>query len=427
MCAVEGLNCLAVEVKDRLIMNIGYYTSIDGWGGSEMYLLAMIKSIRGAGHIPVLFGIEGTRLFNEARETGIQCVAWGKAKVSNKETSEGDPLIQENGESNQATGVEQGGLLKKCLRAMLPQGLALLLGNVRELLFLRRLFLQHPVDVMHVNINGYEIAGLACRFCGIPTYGRHCIMPVRDDYYLRRWLIFWTNKYYTLTGGPSKACVEAWRRWCNFPAAQCRPVWNGIDLGRFNKEVTRVRSSQDPFRILAVGRLHPMKGFDILIRAFGIVADPRAHLIIAGEGSSEEELKRLAAEQSCACSIEFAGHREDTETLYAQAHCLVLPSVSHESFGFVLAEAMASGLPLITSDFGPFAEINRHEETGLVVPAGNPQPLADALRRLMNSPELCQQMGANAKRRAEECFSRDRMVREMLKNYEELKTCGKRV
>ena len=59
-----------------MMMRIGYFTSIEGWGGSETYLLTLMKGVCKSGHTPILFGIEGTRLFREARESAIECIAW---------------------------------------------------------------------------------------------------------------------------------------------------------------------------------------------------------------------------------------------------------------------------------------------------------------------------------------------------------------
>jgi len=86
----------------------------------------------------------------------------------------------------------------------------------------------------------------------------------------------------------------------------------------------------------------------------------------------------------------------------------------------VLAEAMASGLPIITSDFGPLPEINIDGETGIVVAAGDSAALAGAIRYLVDHPDQSMQFGRNGVKRAVECFSRERMVEAMLHIYREL-------
>jgi glycosyltransferase involved in cell wall biosynthesis len=115
--------------------------------------------------------------------------------------------------------------------------------------------------------------------------------------------------------------------------------------------------------------------------------------------------------------VTFTGHQEDVAPLYRGASCLVLPSVSHESFGIVIAEAMASGLPVITSDFGPLPEINVDGETGIVAPMGDTGALANAIRRLMEHPDDAERFGRNGMKRALERFSRQRTLEAMLRIY----------
>jgi len=413
-------------------MRLGFFTSIEGWGGSETYLLSLMKGVRDAGHVPALFGIEGTRLYCEAREANIECVAWKGLKnisVNGVPVVTGVPAGSATRENEDATetSLRQGydghaaaTTVKQLFLRGMPHGLKLLAGNVREVLMLRRLFRNHRVDVMHVNLNGYEVAGVACKLCGIPSVGWHCIMPYHDPSAMRRWLLKWTCWSYSVMGGMSQACVDAWRGLSGLPTRRCRMVWNGIDLSKYKAKSSLRRSVSDAFQILAVGRLHPMKGFNVLIKALGLLNDPRVILIVAGEGSDDQKLKTLAAEQPCSQTIHFLGHREDMETLYQQAHCLALPSVSHESFGFVLAEAMAFGLPTITSDFGPLPEINIDGETGLVVPSGNAESLSRAIQHLADHPDECVRFGRNGVRRAMECFSKERMVTSMMDIYKGL-------
>ena len=394
-------------------MKIGFFTSIEGWGGSETYLLSLMIGIRDAGHVPVLFGVKGTRLWREAHDACIEGISWRNCSPL-ADLSTGEPPCFADSDNRKTDR------LCKIIRRLVPDWAKLLAGNVGEVMYLRRLFRQFPVDVMHINLNGYEVAGLACRLNGIPSVGWHCIMPCRDPTPLRRWLNRWTCWSYTIMGGMSQACIDAWRGLSGLPSRRCRMVWNGIDLLKYQTDNRSVRCITEPFCVLAVGRLHPMKGFDVLIQAFGLLNDQRVRLIIAGDGSDEKMLKSLAFEQECSSSISFVGHREDMETLYKQAHCLVLPSVSHESFGFVLAEAMAFGLPLITSDFGPLPEINIDGETGLVVPSGDSRALALAIQHLVDHPEDCARFGINGIKRANECFSRERMISAMVDIYQDL-------
>lgn len=398
-------------------MRIGFFTSIEGWGGSEKYLLRIMKNIRQRGHVPVLFGVAGSRLFIEAQRDDIESVAW---KAIDRIAHQGEPIINQDKRTpdHSQTGPPSSRGFK--LHKIVPGAIRLILGNMREVKALSQVFRRCPVDVMHVNIHGYEMAGVACCLCRIPTYGRHCITPIKESNMARRWLIYWSNKYYTITGGPSKTCVESWRRACHLDAGACRPVLNGIDLDTFAPYGAAARLADSPFNIVAVGRLHPMKGFDVLVKAFASLCDSRMTLTFVGEGPCEEALKQLARQQSCAGTIKFVGYQENVARLYASSHCMVLPSVSHEGCPSVLAEAMACNLPLITSDYGPLPEINLHGQTGLVVAAGDVAALAGAIRYIDDHPDEAYRMGCNGRERAVNCFSLEQMTNSMLAIYEEL-------
>ena len=96
-------------------------------------------------------------------------------------------------------------------------------------------------------------------------------------------------------GGMSQACVDAWRGLSGLPLRRCRAVWNGIDLAKYKSDRSHLREEGVPIQVLAVGRLHPMKGFDVLIKAIGLLNDVRLRLIIAGDGPDEQSLKTLAS------------------------------------------------------------------------------------------------------------------------------------
>lgn len=124
----------------------------------------------------------------------------------------------------------------------------------------------------------------------------------------------------------------------------------------------------------AVGRLSPVKGFDVLIRAFERAALPDARLVIVGDGREREKLQRLAGP-----GVQLLGHRRDVLDLYAMFDSFVCPS-RHEPLGLVMLEAYAAGLPVIASDTGGPGELVRRLGGDLVVPE-DVEALAQALRR----------------------------------------------
>lgn len=395
-------------------MRIGFFTSIENWGGSETYLLLLMQGIRKRGHTPVLFGIKGTRLWQEAAAVTIDSIAWKNLPVNLNGTPEERISIFQNSGTRSKT-------IKEIVLRMIPGWMKLLLGNIREVLALRALFRCYPVDVMHVGGGGYEVAGAACYLCGIPSLIMNMLTPPHEPNWFRRLLMKETLRTYDHVSSQSAASTREWIRFARLPEAGCSYVWNGVDVTRFESGERRKRMAGDVFNVVSVGRLHPMKGFPDLIDAVALVNDHRMRVVILGEGDQQSSLQRRIDGHHLGDRVTLCGHVENPELFLKGADCFCLPSVSHESCPAVVLEAMASGLPVITSDFGPLPEINIHGETGLVTPAGDAEKLAQALRRLMDDPGLCLFMGGKGKLRAQQCFSTDRMVEEMLRLYEDVK------
>ncbi len=136
-------------------------------------------------------------------------------------------------------------------------------------------------------------------------------------------------------------------------------------------------------RLLAMGRLHPNKGFDVLIRALAKV--PGAHLSLAGEGPERGALTRLAAEAGVADRVTFLGWRQDTGALLAGAEVLVVPS-RHEPLGNVVLEAFSAGRPVIAAAAAGPRELIADGQNGLLVPLEEPCALAAAIAALLADP-----------------------------------------
>lgn len=160
--------------------------------------------------------------------------------------------------------------------------------------------------------------------------------------------------------------------------------------------------------VLCAGRLVPVKGQTYLLQAWPSVltGEPRALLLLAGEGPDEAVLRAQAYATGVAGSVRFLGFREDLSSLLACAEILVLPSLN-EGFGMALVEAMAMGKPAVASAVGGVPEVVLDGGTGLLVPPGDPGALATAIRHLLEDPAAAQQMGEAGRERARKAFSRE--------------------
>jgi glycosyltransferase involved in cell wall biosynthesis len=154
-------------------------------------------------------------------------------------------------------------------------------------------------------------------------------------------------------------------------------------------------------RLLCVGRLIPIKGHIVLLRAFVEARRelPELKLDIAGKGPLEPALRALAKELEIDDAITFLGHVNPVQAAIERSAVVVVPSMG-EGFGMVALEAMERARPVIAAEIGGLGELVRDGETGILVPAGDAEPLRAAIVRLGGDLELARQMGDAGRRRA---------------------------
>lgn len=201
---------------------------------------------------------------------------------------------------------------------------------------------------------------------------------------------------------------------------------NGIDVDRYSggaREATRAELGFGPDDVVigAVGNLYPVKGHTVLIEAVARLAPafPTLRIAIAGRGDEESALRTQAKEAGLGDRLHLLGFRDDVPALLSAFDLYTLPSFS-EGQSLALMEAMAAGLPIVASRVGGNPELLREGESGLLFDAGDSAGLAEALRRLIDDPELSRRLGAAARIRARKEFGVERMVDRYLALYQTL-------
>jgi rhamnosyl/mannosyltransferase len=207
---------------------------------------------------------------------------------------------------------------------------------------------------------------------------------------------------------------------------KCTVIPLGIDLDRFRvraqqaAEIDAARARYGPGIVLFIGRFRHYKGLHVLIRAMSRV---EGTLLLIGTGPLQEDLRRLVRSLELEDRVLFLGELSDHEVdIYLHAcDLLVLPSILRsEAFGVVLLEAMACGKPVVSTELGTGTSfVNRHEETGLVVPPNDAVALERAVNLLLANPELRNTYGNAGRERVENYFSRESMVDRILSTYEQ--------
>lgn len=154
-----------------------------------------------------------------------------------------------------------------------------------------------------------------------------------------------------------------------------------------------------PFIFLSVGRLVPVKNVSLQIRALAKVAAevPQVRLRIVGDGPERANLELAASSLKPAASVVFEGEQKEVGRFYEEANAFLLTSDS-EGWGLTVLEAAAYRLPIIMTDVGLAREVIVNGESGFVIPTGDEDELARAMKELIDKPELRARLGEGAYR-----------------------------
>jgi len=195
-------------------------------------------------------------------------------------------------------------------------------------------------------------------------------------------------------------------------------IYNGLDLTEFG----RADFSSTPPLIIAVGRLIPKKGFSDLIRSCALLAErgKSFRCEIIGEGPLGEALRRQIDDMHLQNNVELIGAKPQTQLRgrLAAANVFVLPSVMDPDGGMdnlptVIMEAMATGLPVVSTNIGGIPEMIIDNETGFLVEPGDTAAMADAIEIVINDSSSAARLGHSGYERARTLFSIEKNVREL--------------
>ena len=294
---------------------------------------------------------------------------------------------------------------------------------------LARVVKENQIDVVHAHMaRDYSLAAYATR--NNPT----------AKFFVTRHVLFSLNRLHRHTLGKaakviavSNAVAQQLRSQQLVPEEKIAVVPNGIDVDRYRRALQNfdrkcfLESKQlpaDSLLVGSIGELRILKRHDDFIRVAALVAQevPNTHFVIAGVDTSPNEeyrrqLQGLVAEVGLSDRVHFLGWLDDADHLLCALDAFVSTSET-ESFGLSIAEAMATGTPVVATRTEGAQEVVEDEATGLLVPIGDVDQIAAALIRLLKDRELRMQLGARAAKVVQERFSLDRMVDEIERLYQ---------
>ncbi|MEO5339197.1 MAG: glycosyltransferase family 4 protein [Magnetococcus sp. MYC-9] len=342
-----------------------------GWGGQEIRILTEATGMIQRGHRVSLLCPETARIFTAAQECNLPVQALPIARKS-----------------------------------------------TRGLLAVARWLRRNPVDavITHSSIDSW-LTALACRLISQPPAIirlRHISAPVSRTP-TSRWLYIQGCRHIVTTGEALRLQLI---RDNHFPAPRITSIPTGIDLKRFVPgHQTQVRQqlglATDRLLIGIIATLRSWKGHAHLLEAVAALQRNDIHLLIVGDGPQRNNLEQqIQALQLEAC-VTMTGNREDVVPWLQACDLFVLPSYANEGVPQALMQAMACGVPVISTPVGSIEEIVQHGVTGLLVPPRDPAALAVAMESLLEDPAMRDTLRLNGLRFARQHFSLGLMLDRM--------------
>jgi glycosyltransferase involved in cell wall biosynthesis len=209
------------------------------------------------------------------------------------------------------------------------------------------------------------------------------------------------------------------------PSRKVHVIHNGCDLKKFDPALTPPQGlkqslgfrDDDPV-LLVLGRLEPQKGHRFLLEAHAqIIREfPGARLVCVGEGALRQDLEQQSQQLRLQNNVRFVGLQSNVSEWLAMANISVLPSL-FEGLPLVAIESLAAQRPMVATAVDGTPEVVVNERTGLTVPPGNAQELAEAILRLLREPELGHRLASAGRQWVLEHFSQEQQIQKTEELY----------
>lgn len=288
------------------------------------------------------------------------------------------------------------------------------------LLRLARTIRRERPDIVHCWLTGAALWG---RWAGILASAPRIVVSFRNSKIefpglMRALEPFSTRRVNYLVN--SHACARSAAAALGLPLSRFSVVHNGIDVGLYGPPCRRPPSAEQPWTIVTVARLTAQKNHAMLLRvAQRCRGALPVRFRIVGHGELEPKLHQLACDMGVEDTVEFLGLRRDVPALLRDADLFCF-TTRWEGFPNALLEAMAAGLPIVSTRFDGADELIESGVHGTLVPIDDAEAAFQAISSYVAKPELAAQHGTAARQRMEDEFSMGRMVNRTLAYYQSL-------
>ena len=290
-------------------------------------------------------------------------------------------------------------------------------------ILLKIIIKKYNIEIIHANSEAAGIVAVKTRQkynLDIPiVYTAHGVLPakVKD-------IINQVDKIIAVSNFSREAAIKE-----GFSANKIEVVYNGVDIDKFKpheekRNLLRKKYNipQDAFTMIIVSRIKNLrnKGHQHLLNVLSEYEVSKYwHLVVIGKGKGLGSLKQKVKEHNLQDRVHLLGHKTDVENYEDMADVVVLPSY-FETFGLVLAEGMAMEKPAVAFKVGGVPEVIEDNKTGFVVDYDNDDELVEKLAILAKNPDLCKQMGIQARKKVAKDFANEIMIKKLEEIYKSL-------
>jgi glycosyltransferase involved in cell wall biosynthesis len=299
-------------------------------------------------------------------------------------------------------------------------------GKIDPLLLFKLFFLirKERIQIVHTHLVHASIVGrIAAKLAGV----RNIITTRHYAYYHKeKSLVNWIERKTVVFNNNFIAISNAVREYMvkreKYKPERITVIYNAVDLSLLNsKDLEIIPKNNNDLLIGSVGRLHPSKGYDTLLKSMPQVIKefPSVRLIIIGDGIQRKYLEGLGSDLGISEQVIFLGRRTPAEVIrFLKNIDLFVLASNWEGFGLAVLEAMACARPVVATNVGGIGEIIDAGKTGFLVPPRDPQKLAENIIRLSRDNKLLETLGKTGRQKVEKLFSMHDMIFKLTALYQ---------
>lgn len=297
------------------------------------------------------------------------------------------------------------------------------LYDIASMIKLSQFLKNNRFDIIntHSGVDSW-IGGIAARIAGVPVLvrTRHLNIPLKRS--PLNFIHYLPDMYITCGENMRSNLIGN----CGFPENKVISIPTGVNLVFFNTQRTpdlklKYGLSRDDIVIVNVGIFRKVKGHEVTLKSVARVLNkiPKAKFLLVGDGPDKKELEEMADEMGIGKHVLFPGFIDNISEIYSFSDIAILSSWS-EGLPQSLLQAMAAGVPVIATNVGGVPEVVVHEDSGILIEAGDHEALAEGIIRIINHPDLAVHMAGRAKEIVLQGHSMDSMLDSIESLYQRL-------